>query len=392
MQLSGGMQQRVALGRALLQNTDIIFFDEPFSALDIQTRSQMQELLLDLWHEEHKTIVFVTHDIDEAVYLSETIYVLGSHPARIEQRVDVDLARPRIADMRFTQEFTKIKKSIIYALRTATIQTKLQHSLQGGGHTLGLFVWSGNSPWYYAYEKGQIDDELSLVSIESNTNGLEKLLKGELSMLNVTLDFAVKAIEQNPSLEIVMPLNYSTGGDALVLGSHLNAVHQLSGKRIGIERHAVSHFFLMYLLDKHGIDPNTIQEINMLGGDIGAALIRGDIDAGVLWEPWLSQARDLSEGVIAESTEQLENQILHDVIIAPRTFIQDNQNLIQNMRESWDTAIDEIHSDQAIKTVSSLLGISHTDVRRSLEGITFVPHTSNLFVDAMKKIKEFYKK
>jgi ABC-type nitrate/sulfonate/bicarbonate transport system ATPase subunit len=96
--LSGGMRQRAAVMRTLLSGRDILLLDEPFGALDAMTRSNMQEWLLDIWQEYERTVVFVTHDIDEAIFLSDRIVVMGSRPGSVRLEIDVDLPRPRILD------------------------------------------------------------------------------------------------------------------------------------------------------------------------------------------------------------------------------------------------------------------------------------------------------
>ncbi len=94
-QLSGGMQQRVAIARALVCEPGVLLMDEPFSALDALSRSSLQDLLLDLWAQLHLTIVFVTHDVEEAIYLSDRVAVLSKSPSRIVERLDIELPRPR---------------------------------------------------------------------------------------------------------------------------------------------------------------------------------------------------------------------------------------------------------------------------------------------------------
>src|SRR5688572_19387070 len=89
--LSGGQLQRVAIARSLIANPDIVLMDEPFGALDIRTRIQMQDMLIDLWHRFHSTIIFVTHDISEAVYLADDIYIMKSPPSKIVEHIDIDL-------------------------------------------------------------------------------------------------------------------------------------------------------------------------------------------------------------------------------------------------------------------------------------------------------------
>lgn len=93
--LSGGQLQRVAIARSLLANPKILLMDEPFGALDVKTRLQMQDLLTSIWHRFQSTIVFVTHDISEAVYLADDIYILKSQPSRIVEHIDIDLPLTR---------------------------------------------------------------------------------------------------------------------------------------------------------------------------------------------------------------------------------------------------------------------------------------------------------
>ena len=94
-QLSGGMQQRVAIARGLAQNPEILLMDEPFASVDAQTRANLEDLLLDVWSDYGMTVLFVTHDIDEAVYLADRVVVLTASPARVDQIIGVDLPRPR---------------------------------------------------------------------------------------------------------------------------------------------------------------------------------------------------------------------------------------------------------------------------------------------------------
>ncbi|MEW8563770.1 MAG: ABC transporter ATP-binding protein, partial [Candidatus Thiodiazotropha sp.] len=111
-QLSGGMRQRVALARVLINDPDVLLMDEPFGALDAQTRIFMQEVVLNLWESTHKSVLFVTHDIDEAVFLSDRVYVMTAAPGSIKSVYDIELERPRHADIRLDQKFLLYKKEL----------------------------------------------------------------------------------------------------------------------------------------------------------------------------------------------------------------------------------------------------------------------------------------
>ncbi|NWD09422.1 ABC transporter ATP-binding protein [Pseudomonas gingeri] len=115
-QLSGGMMQRVAIARALANDPQILLMDEPFGALDSQTRLQMQQLLLKVWENTKKTVLFVTHDIDEAILLGDRIFVMGARPGRIKQVLDVPIGRPRNLDMVMEPSFIRMKREIFHLL------------------------------------------------------------------------------------------------------------------------------------------------------------------------------------------------------------------------------------------------------------------------------------
>jgi NitT/TauT family transport system ATP-binding protein len=109
-QLSGGQVQRVALARALAPDPEIILMDEPFGALDLYTREQMQNWLLDIWEKNHKTVIFVTHSIEEAVFLSDRVLILGD--GQVQGEVQVPFKRPRGEELKFTGAFGEIKRRI----------------------------------------------------------------------------------------------------------------------------------------------------------------------------------------------------------------------------------------------------------------------------------------
>lgn len=111
-ELSGGMRKRVDIARTYAYNPKVLLMDEPFGSLDLFTKTRMQAELLDLWSKERKTVVFVTHDLDEAIFLADRVAVMSNRPGRIREILDINLPRPRNIDMKVSEEFGAIRRRL----------------------------------------------------------------------------------------------------------------------------------------------------------------------------------------------------------------------------------------------------------------------------------------
>jgi NitT/TauT family transport system ATP-binding protein len=116
-ELSGGMRQRVGIARVLIMQPQVLLMDEPFGSLDAQTRSLMQELLLAVWERHHQTVLFVTHDIEEALLLADRVCVMTARPGRIKKNIEVNIPRPRDIEVTTTPEFNALRREVLALIR-----------------------------------------------------------------------------------------------------------------------------------------------------------------------------------------------------------------------------------------------------------------------------------
>jgi NitT/TauT family transport system ATP-binding protein/sulfonate transport system ATP-binding protein len=121
-QLSGGMQQRCAIARALANDPKILLLDEPFGALDNQTRVLMQEMLLGIWERDQKTVLFVTHDIEEAIFLGSRVLVMSARPGRIKADIKIELPHPRSYKIKTSPEFVALKERLVEEIRAEALK------------------------------------------------------------------------------------------------------------------------------------------------------------------------------------------------------------------------------------------------------------------------------
>jgi len=139
-QLSGGMKQRVGIVRALATSPQVLLMDEPFGALDAQTRTVMQEILTNMWQQFRISVLFVTHDIEESIFLSDRIYVMTARPGRIKAEIKVPLPRPRTPEMTYTPEFIALVQQLKGLIREESLAAMGSELKEGGLSGFGVEV------------------------------------------------------------------------------------------------------------------------------------------------------------------------------------------------------------------------------------------------------------
>ncbi len=127
--LSGGMKQRVGIARVLVMEPDVLLMDEPFGSLDAQTRAVMQELLLSVWERHQQTVLFVTHDIEEALLLADSVSVMTARPGRIKKRLAVELPRPRALEVTTSPFFNELKREVLALIREESVRAATEPGL-----------------------------------------------------------------------------------------------------------------------------------------------------------------------------------------------------------------------------------------------------------------------
>jgi NitT/TauT family transport system substrate-binding protein len=240
-----------------------------------------------------------------------------------------------------------------------------------------LHTWAGITPFYFAddndyFQKNKL--KVKLVGLEKDEDRIKAFKNGEIDLLHLTADslYYLKNIEKI-DCEIAMFLDSSLGGDALVVNSDISDIRQLVGKKIGVEKGLFSHFFLAYLLDKNGLKMEDIEIIFLNGSDIGTSFLNKNIDAAVLWEPWLSSVLRITKTKVLISTEQEKDTII-SVLFARKGFIEKNKDKLKAIQDIWDKIIFDFKKDKPnfLMKLSPYLGLSRDDFMLQISKLEFI--------------------
>ncbi|MCF7865447.1 MAG: ATP-binding cassette domain-containing protein [Candidatus Pacebacteria bacterium] len=381
--LSGGMKQRLAIARALLTNSDIIVFDEPLSALDIETKHQTQELLLQIWQEYNKTFIFITHDIEEALFLSHKVVILETNPGKIREVISSPFDFPRVSTIRYEKTFQDIRKSLSYIIRSESLKGLLfrdSHvesttSTISNSITFGLYVWPGNAPFYYADDNGWLggmNKSINLISFSDNAQKNDYFEQGKIDVLHVTLNQLEDIQKRHKNIYVLAELDKSFGADGIVTTLPIRNVCELKGQKIAVEKNEVGHFFLKYVLAKNNMNEDDIQIVDMKTEEIGSAIISNKIQTGVLWEPWLSKAVELSGATILADTIMYDAPI-DNILICKKSFYQNNKIDLDKVIELFKRGANEYKCNKgafAHKT-AHMVGMTENELLKTLAKISF---------------------
>ncbi len=381
-QISGGMQQRAALARSLVAGAPLVLMDEPFVGLDQQTKELMHMLILDLWEENKKTLLLITHDLEEALFIADRIYVLSARPAQVKSVVTVDLPRPRKSEIKFHPEFIRLEKYLSFLTEREVIKASQVRiaDIDPRALKIGILTWIGIAPFYVAKELGLFEKhgvDVSFVLLEKNDDRTAALLSGEIDLIDSTLDRFLLDHSQYPSLRIAALPNRSRGTDGLLVRKEIVDFSDLRGKKIGVESGWVNDFFLHYILDMHGMSLQDVERIDVKESDAGAAMLQGKVDGVVIWEPWLSNIQKLSGGHILTSTKK--DPILIETLVGLEAKLKERQDEVARILRAFFEAVAYIqsHTPESAEIASIYFGMSPQETEEQMKKVEFFTAKDN---------------
>lgn len=306
-QLSGGMRQRLAIARSLAMDPSVLLMDEPFGALDAQTRQTLQQEFLSIQRDTGKTVLFVTHDVDEALTLGDRVIVLGASPARV------------LADMSLRDERgQRLARPDLAAKRREFVELLLPQKLR-----VGVSDWAGHAPLLWGIAGGTQPPNVEVITGKAEHVRKAGLEAGELSALGITLcSLAVHFHADKGRIVCSTIGSQDLGTDVIVVrAAAVESVEALATARLGFLPRSLEHLVFGCVFDAHGLDlslldPGRSEISHCPRKDYVDALLNGAIDAAVLCEPGISEILEAHSDWFRMLPTRLEQALVHQVVFA----------------------------------------------------------------------------
>jgi NitT/TauT family transport system substrate-binding protein len=247
--------------------------------------------------------------------------------------------------------------------------------------TLGFNTWVGYGPFYVADKKEFFTAEglqVELQRIEGTAERRAALIAGRLDALGTTIDDVAVGAEQGVPAKVALAVDQSHGADGIVVSSDITDITQLRGRSVAVQPGFVSHFFLLYLLDQHGISPKDIRIEAMEPDVAGAAFVAGRIDAAVTWEPWLSKAKTRPGGTVLLTSADVPG-IIVDVVTARDGFAEAHPRAVTGLIRAWFRAVDylQAHPEESRAIIAQSFSLGQSEAGDMLSGVRYLTPSEN---------------
>lgn len=270
---------------------------------------------------------------------------------------------------------------LILALGLILYRYSMQPSSRPLHIALGFNTWVGYGPFYVADKKGFFTAEglqVDLQRIEGTAERRAALIAGRLDALGTTIDDVAVGAEQAVPAKVVLAVDQSNGADGVVVSSDIKDIAQLRGRSVAVQPGFVNHFFLLYVLDQHGISPNEIRIEAMEPDVAGAAFVAGRIDAAVTWEPWLSKAKTRPGGTVLLTSADVPG-IIVDVVTARDGFAEAHPKAVTGLIRAWFRAVDYLQTrpEEGRAIIAQSFSLGQNEVGGMLSGVRFLTPGDN---------------
>ncbi|MDR7519199.1 MAG: ABC transporter substrate-binding protein [Armatimonadota bacterium] len=225
---------------------------------------------------------------------------------------------------------------------------------------IGYPVWVGYGPLFLAEKKGflkELGTSVEFILMEDTKPRYVALAAKRIDGLMTTIDTVVQRVKPDLQMAAILAMDDSKGGDGIVARKEIQSVRDLKGKKVAFSEGSVSHFFLAFLLQQHGMSLRDITPVNMTAGDAGAAFVAGKVDAAVTWEPWLTRGKQAAHGKVLVDSSATPNLIV-DVLVFRKDVIKARPKDMENLVRAWVRAVDfwKANPDEANKIMAEAVG------------------------------------